>query len=145
MANTTEKKPFHGSRAILTLDGKVVGWMTDISGEAVFETAPVKVCGSPKTQSIPIIGVDVTMTCGAVRILTTDPVADGYLPSMKDEDLINWPAMTALVKDTQDQNKVLYKITGLVPNRFGFQLNARGLCATNQSWSGVELKQESEG
>ncbi len=140
-----ERKPFHGARAILMVDGKPVGWMTDVSGEAMFEQAQVKVAGSPKTQHIAIVGVDVTMSCGMVRILTTDPAAEGYLPTMDDDTLINWPSMTALIKDTQDKNKVVYKIIGLVPNRFGFQITARGLAANNMSWTGVELRQESEG
>lgn len=135
---------FHGARAVLAIDGRIVGYMTNCNGGEQITQLPIEVCGDPYAQGHEPVGVTVQFTSGFLRILDTDAVAAGILPKSGALELTEWPEMDALIKDVHDPDRVLYKIEGVKPTNFTFDIQARSLCQQQASFVGRKMKHGSE-
>ena len=142
MAN--RPRAFSGARAVLVMDGKIVGYMTDCNGGEQIQQMPIDVCGDVFPLGHEPVGVTTNFSAGFVAILDTDMVAQGVQPGATTTEIMDWPEMDALIKDVRDPDKVLFKVEGVAPTSRTFNLSARALCQRQASWGARKMKEGSE-
>jgi hypothetical protein len=140
-----EPRIFHGARAKLRKGGDDIGWASGIRGTVNYNVQPFEEVGTPIIPAIEIVGVTVDFTTSFVRIMASDPVKDGMLPSMDADAIIDWEDVELDIVDAVDPDKIIYRIIGCHPASMDFEIGARSLCGYNIRWVAREFKHESEG
>ncbi len=132
---------FSGLRAILSVNGKRIGWCTNVSGSEEITYDEVNVIGDMETHFVPT-GKRVTLSASFVRIVNEDLVSVGLRPPATLEDTITWPAMTMQVLDVH--GNVVYQAEEVKFRSLSFRVDPRAVVGVDVEFVARRIKSTTE-
>jgi len=145
MADTLRKDVLTGARIGLTIDGRDVGHMTEVTVSVQFQLVNLEECGTPIPTAILIVGTQVMATAAYAKIRTTDPVRDLLVPKMDAASLINWPEMVGTLVDRHNGDAPVCQIGNITPESYDIRGGARMIVMQNLRFRGRVIRHPSEG
>jgi hypothetical protein len=142
-------KTFTAPRCRIMVDGKIIGWGTNVSFSAPTEYQPVKAIDSIETKELAPVDYSVSGSISTVGIVGTTLKSMGLLPNTgkdADEHLLNilqQPEHVLVLMDKAEK-KNLHVITGVKFGEQGLQVAAGGIAGRNVSFQGIRETDESE-
>ena len=137
-------RAFAGARARLYFDGtKLAGWCTGVRGSENIQLQRVDVLGNIDSEEIEPISRTVTMTADFVRIIGESLQAQGLWPTGGTPDVINFPAMTAVIFDEVSGER-LYALEGLKCETRNFTVDRQGLMTVNATFQATRMYDETD-
>ena len=140
---------FTGVRAILKIDGVVIGMATDVSGSEEIEYAPVEVLGDIYTKEHVPVAYRVTLSASKIRLVGETLKNSGFFPKHGTDskgflqNILALGAMKVTLEDVID-NKVVATIEGVRISARSFTVANKGIVSENITMLGIRMKDESE-
>lgn len=136
-------KVFSGARAVLKIDGKRVGWCTNVRGSETIDYNSLAVIGKLEVQEHVPVGYTVQFSASFVRLVGEDLKSQGLLPARDLAGVLAAAELTAEVYD-QVEDKALFRIEGVKASSAGWGVDARGVVASNVTFVAKRTRYESE-
>ena len=134
-------RAFSGARARLYFGDKLAGWCTGVRGSENITLQRVDVLGNIDSEEIEPTGRTVSMTADFVRIIGSSLQAQGLWPKGGTADVVNFPAMTAVIFDEVGGDR-LYKLEGVKCETRNFTVDRQGLMTINATFQATRLYDE---
>jgi hypothetical protein len=140
---------FTGARARFSIEGKKVGYATNVSGSTEIEYQPVDVLDNIETEEFAPTAYRVSLQASTVRIVGETLKSQGFFPqsgTSPAEHLQNILMLGDLVCTIEDSKtgKVIMTMEQVKAASENFSINARGIVGADMSFVGVRIKDESE-
>lgn len=141
MGNKAET--FHGSRAKILIDGKVIGIFNTVSYGVNYDANPIHILGSFAPKEIVLTGQDaITVQASGFRIIGKGPynkVDGAKVPQL--QDLLNHEDISLAIIDRQTGAQIM-SVVGVRPSGFNTTINARGVTEIQVTFMGTVLSDE---
>lgn len=140
---------FTGARARFSIDGKKVGYATNVSGSEEIEYQPVEVLDNIEVEEHVPVAYRVTFTASLVRIIGETIKSEGFFPAAgtsPEEHLQNillQGDMVCTIEDSKTGNVMMTLEQVKIQSR-NFTINARGIVGKDVSFVAVRMRDESE-
>jgi hypothetical protein len=140
---------FTGARARLSINGKKVGYATNVSGQEELELQDVECLDNIEVEEIVPVAYRVSGSASTVRLVGETPKSEGYFPtagSSPEEHLQNILLQADLVMTVEDSKtgKLLMTLEQVKMASQGFSINARGIVGLDVQYKAVRMRDESE-
>lgn len=140
---------FTGARARFLLEGKKVGYATNVAGSEELQYDPIEVLDNIQVEEHVAIAYRVTFTASIVRIIGETIKSLGYFPqqgSNPDDHLRNILLAGELVAVIQDNKtgKAMMTLEQVKVASHNFTVNARGVVGQDLTFVAIRMKDESE-
>lgn len=134
-------KVLTGPRAVVSVDGKIVGIFESCTYGANIGTEPAHILGKHGPDEITITSYEaVSINCSGFRVVDNGVHALPKFPKI--QDLINLGPVTITVKDRQTR-KMIMTATGCVPTSYNTGVNARATSRVSITYIGTKIVDES--
>lgn len=141
MANTQTPKTFHGGRAQVVVDGKIVGLFSSVSWGGAYDVQPVFLLGRMSAAESVYTGSDVVqVTCSGFTVVDHGPFVDGAMPALQDLLTAGYIELGILDRET---NKRIGRIHDCRAANFSRGANARSLSEMTITYIGLRVSDES--
>lgn len=146
MPEQLANKVFTGARAKVVIGDVEVGYATQISVNVNYNNLPVEVCGDPIAKALVLVGVNVDISIGTIRLVgpDEDTQAKGLVPKFNASDLLDWPEVDLLLLDSHNDDQVQGKAIGCRIASETLDVTARGLAGRNIRMQGREFHHASD-
>lgn len=140
---------FTGARARFMIDGKKVGFATNVAGSEELQLDPVEVLDNIEVDEFVPVAYRVTFTASLVRIIGETIKSEGFFPksgTSPDEHLTNillQGDMVCVIEDSKTSKKMMTLEQVKMASR-NFTINARGIVGKDVTFVAVRMKDESE-
>lgn len=140
---------FTGARARFMIDGKKVGFATNVAGSEELQLDPLELLDNIEVDEFVPVAYRVTFTASLVRIVGETVKSEGYFPksgTSPDEHLTNillQGDMVCVLEDSKTGKKVMTLEQVKMASR-NFTVNARGIVGKDVTFVAVRMKDESE-
>lgn len=145
MAN--ESKVLTGCRARFQLQGKKVGYATDVSVRQAINYEAVNTLDDiAVTEHVPV-GYDVSLTAGRVRLIGDTIKSNGWFPSQGKTsaefltNILNTGELTATIEDSIT-GKIVAHVEAVKLSESNVQITARGVVGENVSFVAKRVRDE---
>jgi hypothetical protein len=140
---------FTGCRARFSLDGKKVGYATNVSGSEEIQYDPVEVLDNIQVEEYVPVAYRVTFTASLVRIVGETVKSMGLFPKLStspEEHLKNILLNGDLVATLEDgkTKKTIMTLEQVKLASHNFTINARGLVGQDLTFVAIRMKDEAE-
>lgn len=138
-----------GARARFYLNGKQVGYATDVTVRRAINYQEVNVLDNIEVFEHVPVGYAASMDCGFVRLVAESIVAAGWFPAQAatpQEFLLNILTsgdLTASIEDSKT-GKVLYNVEGVKMASEHASFQARGVTSSQCSFVAKRIRDEGE-
>jgi hypothetical protein len=134
-------KTLTGPRAVVSVDGQVVGLFESCTYGVNIGTEPIHILGRFGPDEIaPVSAEAVTINCSGFRVVDQGV---HLLPKMpKLQDLLNLGPVTISIRDRQT-GKLIMNAIGCVPNSYNTGVNARATSRISVTYMGIKITDES--
>jgi hypothetical protein len=134
-------KTLTGPRAVISVDGQVVGLFESCSYGVNIGTEPIHILGRFSADEIATTSYEaVTINCSGFRVVDQGV---HILPKMpKLQDLLNLGPVTISIRDRQT-GKLIMTAIGCIPNSYSTGVNARATSRISVTYVGVRAFDES--
>jgi hypothetical protein len=139
-----ESKAFSGARGRVLFNGKVVGFVQNVSGNKNYQLARMDCLGKLESEDIVPVGVTADGRIGLFHVRTRDLVSEGIVPGSRSEDVLNTQLFDVQIVDVADDNKVVLTLVGVRIETVGFDMQSRGLTMRGVGFQGVNVREASE-
>lgn len=134
----------NGGRAVMTVNGKVVGLFTTCSWSFNIDVAPVFTLGKYGPQRTEVVGYEpVNVSCSGWRIVDAGPHSDktgAMVPKL--QDLITAPEITLAIYDRQDPTKPIMEVFNARATGYQTSVSSRSLQEISVSFIGLKVQDE---
>lgn len=130
-----------GARCRFALDGKVMGYASNVSGGHNIEWTPLDVLGMLKKAEFVPTGYTANFSASLFRLIGKSVKSLGFMPKYK--DILTSGSMSALVEDIVS-GKVVAKAVGVRVSEERFDLSARSPVQSNVTFVTEMLLDESD-
>jgi hypothetical protein len=140
---------FTGARARFSINGKKVGYATNVSGSEEIEYQPVEVLDNIEVEEFVPVAYRVTFTASQVRIMGETLKSQGFFPqsgSNTEEHLSNillQKDMVCTIEDSKSK-RIMMTLEQVKIQSRNFTINARGIVGKDVTFVAVRMKDESE-
>jgi len=140
---------FTGARARFLIDGKKVGFATNVAGSEELQLDPLELLDNIEVDEFVPVAYRVTFTASLVRIVGETVKSEGYFPksgTSPDEHLTNillMGDMVCVLEDSKTGKKVMTLEQVKMASR-NFTVNARGVVGKDVTFVAVRMRDESE-
>lgn len=140
---------FTGARARFSIDGKKVGYATNVSGSEEIEYQPVEVLDNIEVEEFVPVAYRVTFTASMVRIMGETIKSEGFFPTAgtsPEEHLQNillQGDMVCTIEDSKSSSIMMTLEQVKIQSR-NFTISARGIVGKDVTFVAVRMKDESE-
>jgi len=141
---------FSGPRAKLLINGKVVGYVTDVNGSEEIEYLPVDVINNIYTEEFVPVAYRVSFSASLVRIVGETMKGEGFFPRLGDgssqvllDNILKTEDLTVIVEDNQT-NSMICQLEGVKITSKSFTVTARGLVGKNLTFLAIRMRDETE-
>lgn len=140
---------FTGARARLSINGKKVGFATNVAGSEEIEYQPVEVLDNIEVEEFVPVAYRVTFTASLVRIIGETIKSEGYFPTAGTtpeehlENILLQGDMVATIEDSKTSSIMMTLEQMKVQSR-NFTVNARGIVGKDVTFVATRMKDESE-
>lgn len=140
---------FTGARARFLIDGKKVGYATNVAGSEEIEYQPVEVLDNVEVEEFVPVAYRVTFTASLVRIIGQTIKSEGFFPqsgTSPEEHLQNILLQGDMVCTIEDSktNKIMMTLEQVKMQSRNFTINARGIVGKDVTFVATRMKDESE-
>ena len=135
-------KTLTGARAIVKVDGTVVGLFESCTYGVNIGTEPIHILGKfGPDEIVPTSYEAVTINCNGFRVINQGPHG---LPKMpKIQDLVRLGPVEITITDRQEKDKVIMRASGCIPTSYSTGVNARATSRISVTYIGVKISDES--
>lgn len=130
-----------GARCRFALDGKVMGYASNVSGGHAIEWTPLDVLGILKKAEFVATGYTANFAASLFRIIGRSIKSEGFMPRYK--DILGSGSLTAVVEDILT-GKVVAKALGIRVSEERFDLQARSPVTSNVTFVTELLQDEAD-
>ena len=140
---------FTGARARLMIDGKKVGYCTNVAGSEEVQYDPLEVLDNIEVEEFVPVAYRVTFTASLVRIVGETIKSMGLFPksgTSSDDHLKNillMGDMVAVIEDSKTSKKIA-TVEQIKMQSRNFTVNARGMVGKDCTFVATRMKDESE-
>ena len=140
---------FTGARARLMINGRKVGYATNVSGSEELTLEGIDVLDNIQTEEFVPTGYAISFSCSTVRVIGETVKSLGIFPSIgksPDEHLQNILTSGDLVVVIMDNKtkKAMMTVEQCKCSGQNFTVNARGVVGQDLSFVGIRMLDESE-
>jgi hypothetical protein len=138
-----------GARARFMMNGKKVGFATNINGGEEIEYQPQEVVGNIRVQENVPVAYRVSFSAGYIRIVGETLKSQNYFPkSGKNSDehvqnILLQEDLTAVIEDVKT-DKPIMMVEELKASSKNFTISARGIVGEDVTFVATVMKDESE-
>ena len=135
-------KTLTGSRAVISINGKVAGIFSNVSYSVNYGLEPIYTLGNYGGQELVYTSMDtIGITVSGFRVLDNGPYVIGSVPRL--QDLLNHEDITVTLVDRQS-GKTTANILGVRSGGYDSNASARGLHDLTIRMTGLVLSDESD-
>lgn len=140
---------FTGARARFLIDGKKVGFATNVAGSEELQLDPLELLDNIEVDEFVPVAYRVTFTASLVRIVGETIKSQGFFPksgTSPAEHLTNillQGDMVCVLEDSKTSKKIMTLEQVKMASR-NFTVNARGIVGKDVTFVAVRMKDESE-
>lgn len=140
---------FTGARARFMIDGKKVGFATNVAGSEEIQYDPLELLDNIEVDEFVPVAYRVTLTASLVRVIGETIKSEGYFPqsgTSPEEHLTNillQGDMVCVLEDTKTQRKMMTGEQVKMASR-NFTVNSRGIVGKDVTMVLTRMKDESE-
>jgi len=140
---------FTGARARFSINGKKVGFATNVAGSEEIEYQPIEVLDNIEVEEFVPVAYRVTFTASLVRIMAETIKSEGFFPTSgtsPEEHLQNILLQGDMVCTIEDSktNRIMMTLEQVKIQSRNFTINARGIVGKDVTFVAVRMKDESE-
>jgi hypothetical protein len=140
---------FTGARARFSIDGRKVGYATNVSGSEEYQYDPVEVLDNIEVEEFAPTAYRVTFNASLVRIVGETVKSEGFFPqggTSPEERLQNVLLQDDLVATIEDSKtgKVICTVEQMKMSSRNFTVNSRGIVGKDVTFAAVRMRDESE-
>jgi hypothetical protein len=141
---------FTGARARFSIDGRKVGYATNVSGSEEIQYDPVEVLDNIEVEEYVPVAYRVTFNASLVRIVGETVKSEGFFPTggtsteERLQNILLQPDLVATIEDTKT-NKIICTVEQMKMSSRNFTVNARGIVGKDVTFVCIKMKDESEG
>jgi len=142
---------FTGCRARFMLNGKKVGYATNVSGSEEITYDPIEVLDNIQVEEFVPTSYRCTFSASMVRIVGESVKSAGWFPSLgtsPEEHLQNIllnGELSATIQDTKKPPKTIMTVEQIKLASYNFTVNARGIVGTDMTFVCIRIRDESGG
>ena len=134
-------KVFHGARAKLVVDGKVVGLFSNCSWGVAYDSHAIHILGRFSPAEIVLTGQDaINVSATGFRLIDNGPHIDAKVPKL--QDLLNHEDISLSLIDRQTGKNIL-NIVGVRPTGYSSNVSSRGITEMTVNFMGTIASDES--
>ena len=130
-----------GARARFAIEGRIMGYASNVSGGHNIEWTPLDVLGMLKKMEFVATGYTANLSASLFRLINKSVKALGFMPKYK--DILKSGAMSAILEDIIT-GKVIAKSTGVRISEERFDMQARSPLTSNITFVTEMLLDESD-
>lgn len=140
---------FTGCRARFMIEGKKVGYATNVSGSEEVRYDPLEVLDNVEVEEFVPVGYTVTFTAALVRIVGETIKSQGFFPKTGVDtethlkNILLQGDMSAVIEDTKTGDKICTVQQMKMQSR-NFTINARGMVGKDCTFVATRMLDESE-
>lgn len=133
-------KVLTGPRAVVSVDGVIVGLFESCTYGANIGTEPIHLLGRFGPDEIAVTSYEaVTVNCNGFRVVNSGAHVLPKFPKL--QDLLNLGPVTLTVRDRQTGQLIMTAI-GCIPNSYNTGVNARATSRLSVSYIGLKITDE---
>ena len=138
-----------GARARFSINGKKIGYATNVAGSEEIEYQPVEVLDNIEVEEFVPTAYRVTFTASLVRIVGETLKSEGLFPksgSSPEDHLTNILLQGDMVCTLEDSktSKILMTLEQVKIQSRNFTINARGIVGKDVTFVATRMRDESE-
>jgi hypothetical protein len=134
-------KVLTGGRAVLRIDGVIVGIFESCTYGANLGTEPIFILGSYAAKEVTITSYEpISVNCSGFRIVDSGAHVLPKFPKL--QDIIGLPAVNITITDRQT-GKVIMTVAECVPTSYNTGVNSKATSRLSVSYTGLRLSDES--
>jgi hypothetical protein len=142
-------KLYTGARARLSVEGKTIGYASNVNGSESIEYFPVEVIDNIEVEEHVPIAYRVTFTASMFRIVGSTLKSNGLFPdngTSTEEHLTNILVSGELSAQLQDtvSKKIIAQFNQVKVASHNFSVNARGVVGEDVEFVAIRMMDESE-
>jgi len=142
-------RTFTGARARFSINGKKVGFATNVSGSEEIEYQPIEVLDNIEIEEFVPVAYRVTFTASMVRIIGETIKSEGFFPqagTSPEEHLTNILLQGDMVCTIEDSksSRIMMTLEQVKIQSRNFTINARGVVGKDVTFVAVRMRDESE-
>jgi hypothetical protein len=140
---------FTGARARFLLNGKKVGYATNVSGSEEITYEPIEVLDNLQVEEYAPTGYRVSFTASMVRIVGESVKSAGWFPKLgtsPEEHLKNVLLSGDLAATIEDNKtkKILLTVEQVKLASHNFTINARGIVGQDMTFVAIRMRDEAD-
>ena len=140
---------FTGARARFSIDGRKVGFATNVAGSEEIQNYPVEVLDNVEVDEFVPVAYRATLTASLIRIIGQTIKSEGFFPqggSNTEERLQNILLQGDMVCTIEDSKtgKIMMTAEQVKMSSRNFTVNSRGIVGKDITFVLTRLKDESE-
>lgn len=141
-SNTPLSKVMTGARAVVSVDGNIVGLFESCSYGANISTEQIHILGRFGTVEVtPVSYEAINVQCSGFRVIGAGVHTLPKFPKL--QDLLNLGSVQITITDRQTGANIM-QVDGCVPTSYNTGVNARGTSRISINYIGVRISDESD-
>jgi hypothetical protein len=139
-----------GARARFLINGKKVGYATNVTVTETIENQPVEALDNIEVEEFVPIAYRVALTAAKIRIVRETFKSEGYFPKTGASpqehltNILNQADMTCTLEDSKSPGTLLMTVQQVKIAERNMRVDARGLVGEDVTFNAVRMLDESE-
>ena len=141
---------FTGARARFSINGKKVGFATNVTGSEEIEYQPLEVLDNIEVEEFVPTAYRVTFTASMVRIVGETLKSEGFFPTSGRspaehlQNILLQKDMVCTIEDSKSPSQIIMTLEQVKIQSRNFTVNARGIVGKDVTFVATRMKDESE-
>jgi hypothetical protein len=130
-----------GARAIFRIEGKKVGYASDVTVRRDIQLEDIDVLDNVEVQEHAKLGIRVSMTCRIFRLPNKSLIQAGIFPT--DDNILTAGTLTATITD-RNTGATLAQLLRVTTESDNINFGARAVSADDVTFRAIRMKDEAE-
>ena len=133
-----------GAAAILSIEGKQVGYATGVNAQETITQVPIQILGEIDVQEFEPVAREVSFSADMVRISNKSLQQESQWPRGGTLDIVNFAEMTATLVDSSNADIVLCTLEGVVPETRTWRVDQQSIMTVNCTFRARRMHDEQD-